>query len=76
MWERRAVAKAFAKEYRKASKKEKGAILDRFVEATDYQRRYAARLLRHQGRRLRMGGAVVVGGGRGLSSTSSSETDL
>ena len=28
------------KEYRKASKKEKGAILDRFVEATDYQRRY------------------------------------
>ena len=37
---RRAVAKAVAQEYRKASKKEKGAILDRFVEATDYQRRY------------------------------------
>ena len=40
MSERRGVVKAVAKEYRKASKKEKGAILDRFVEATDYQRRY------------------------------------
>ena len=32
--------RAVAKEYRKASKKEKGAILDRFMEATNYQRRY------------------------------------
>ena len=40
MSERREVVKAVAKEYRKASKKEKGAILDQLVEATNYQRRY------------------------------------
>ena len=40
MSERRGVVKAVAKEYRKASKKEKGAILDQLVEATNYQRRY------------------------------------
>ena len=40
MSERRGVVKAVTKEYRKASKKEKGAILDRVVEATNYQHRY------------------------------------
>ncbi|MBI4444998.1 MAG: hypothetical protein HY645_03735 [Acidobacteria bacterium] len=51
MRERRVLAKAFAAEYRRARKKGKGAILDQFVEATGYRRHYAARLLRHQGRR-------------------------
>lgn len=52
MRERRVFVKAFSGEYRKASKKEKGAILDRFVKATDYHRGYGSRLLRNHGRRL------------------------
>ncbi len=52
--------KAFAKEYQRGRKKDKGAIFDGFVEATGYQRRYAARLLRHSGRRVWVGRGVVV----------------
>lgn len=51
------MVKAFSKEYQKARKKEKGEILDRFVRATGYQRRYAARLLCQHGRTL----GVVAG---------------
>ena len=48
--------------YRWASKKEKGRILEQVVEATGYLRRYAARLLRGQGRRIyRPGGRVLEG---------------
>ena len=60
MKERRVVAKAFATKYRQAAKKEKGRILDQFVEATGYVRRYAARILRGQGRRIGWGGARVA----------------
>ena len=52
MLERRVMVKAFASEYQRGSKKEKGTIFDTFVETTGYQRRYAARLLRLQGRRV------------------------
>ena len=38
MSEQRVWVKAFAAQYRKATKKEKGAILDRFIEATGYKR--------------------------------------
>jgi len=62
MRERRVLVKAFAKGYRKAGKKEKGQILDRFVEATGYQRRYAARVLRGQGWRIGVGKGVVLVG--------------
>lgn len=62
MKERRVLVKAFAGEYRRATKKEKGEILDRFVVATGYQRRYAARSLRGQGRRMRLSPRVVVEG--------------
>lgn len=55
--ERKVMVKAFSKEYQKARKKEKGEILDRFVKATGYRRRYAARLLRQHGRTL----GVVAG---------------
>ena len=54
------MVKAFAKEYQRGRKKDKGAIFDGFVEATGYQRRYAARLLRHSGRRVWFGRGVVV----------------
>ena len=66
MKERRVLVKAFAAQYRQASKKEKGVILDRFVEATEYQRHYAARLLRGQGRRVRLPSGVILQGDVGV----------
>lgn len=62
MRERRVLVKAFAGEYRKGGKKEKGAILKRFVKASGYVRRYAARLLRNQGRRVVLRPGVRVEG--------------
>ena len=62
MRERQIVIKGMAGAYRRASKKEKGRILEQVVEATGYLRRYAARLLRGQGRRIyRPGGRVLEG---------------
>ena len=52
MAERRVLVKAFAAEYRRVRKKQKGFILDQLVEATGYERHYAARLLRSHGRRV------------------------
>ena len=52
MKERRVLTKALCAQYRKAGKKEKGALLDRFVEATGYNRVYGARLLRNHGREV------------------------
>ena len=66
MKERRTLVKGFAVQYRKASKKEKGAILDRFIEATEYQRHYGARLLRNQGVRVWLGPRVVLQGDVGV----------
>ncbi|MBU4179908.1 MAG: ISNCY family transposase [Actinobacteria bacterium] len=43
---RRAVTKQVAGRYRRASKKKKGKILDEFTATTDYNRSYAATLLR------------------------------
>lgn len=62
MRERWVLVKAFAAEYRKRGKKQKGAILERFVQASGYVRRYAARLLRNQGRRVVVGPGVWVEG--------------
>lgn len=62
MRERRVLAKGFAAQYRKADKREKGRILDRFVKATNYHRHYAAWLLRHHGRRVQVTPRVVVQG--------------
>lgn len=64
MNERRSVAKAMAARYRKATKREKGRMLDEFVELTGYNRWYAVRLLRGHGkaiqvsRRIRLVGDV------------------
>lgn len=58
MQERQTVTKAMAGQYRRATKKRKGEILDRFVEATAYNRVYAAQVLRGHGR------AVEVAPGR------------
>ena len=62
MGERRVLVKAFAAEYRRVRKKRKGEILDRFVEATGYERHYAARLLRSHGRRVVVAPGLIVKG--------------
>ncbi len=64
MSQRRAVAKVMAQRYRKATKKEKGPMLDELVALTGYNRWYAVRLLRGHGkvipvgRRLRLKGDI------------------
>ncbi|HSE21431.1 MAG TPA: ISNCY family transposase [Pyrinomonadaceae bacterium] len=50
MKERKRIAEATAGRYRKAGKKERGAILNEFVELTGFARSYAALVLRNQGR--------------------------
>jgi hypothetical protein len=50
MKERKRIAEATAGRYRKARKKEKGVILNEFVELTGFARSYAAMVLRNQGR--------------------------
>lgn len=62
MAERRTVTKAMAAGYRRASKKEKREILDRFVEATGYRRTYAALLLRNHGRSVEAAPGVRLEG--------------
>ncbi len=41
--------------YRKSRKKVKGEVLTEFTEMTGYNRCYGAYLLRHQGKRIRLG---------------------
>lgn len=65
MKERRVLVKVFAVEYRKAGKKEKGAILQRFVEIYGSTRN-GARLLRHYGRWVVVAPGVQVEGVSGL----------
>jgi hypothetical protein len=62
MQERKTVTKALAEQYRRASKGQKGVLLDQFVEATGYDRCYARRLLRNHGRQVRVSPKVVVQG--------------
>lgn len=50
MTEKQAVTKQLAKDYRQATKKEKGRILDTLIELAGYNRFYAARVLRQRAR--------------------------
>jgi hypothetical protein len=60
MEERRILVKHEAKGYQRSGKKEKTAILDRFVAATGYDRVYAARVLRTHGKCVRLKGSAVA----------------
>lgn len=62
MQERKTVTKALAAQYRRSSKMEKGVFLEQFIEATDYNRVYAARLLRNHGKRVEVKPGVVLEG--------------
>lgn len=62
MKQRQAMTQQWAATYQKASKKERGKILDHFTESTPYHRAYAAWVLRTHGKRVRLGrGTMVVG---------------
>ncbi|MBC7336634.1 MAG: transposase family protein, partial [Clostridia bacterium] len=63
--ERRAVVRELSSKYRRASKKDKGKILEQLVALTGYNRSYAARALRQVGRpRGTIGPPARRGGGR------------
>jgi len=62
MQDRKSVTKAMARQYRRGRKKDKGVILTQFVEATGYNRVYAARLLRNHGKRVVVKPGIVVEG--------------
>jgi len=61
MKEKQAVTKQVSRRYRKARKKEKGKILDEFVETTRYTRKYASWILRMWGRKryVRIDGELI-----------------
>jgi hypothetical protein len=62
MKERKRIAEATAGRYRKAGKKEKGVILNEFVELTGFARCYAALVLRNQGRVVQVNRQLRVRG--------------
>ena len=61
MKEKQAVTKQLALEYKRATKKEKGEILDSVIQLTQYNRSYAARVLRQRARYVVVGRGVVKG---------------
>lgn len=67
MSERRAVARVMAGRYRKATKKEKGGMLDELMALTGYNRRYAMGLLHGHGKTIRVGQRVSLVGDLGRS---------
>ncbi|GBC84103.1 hypothetical protein HRbin11_00524 [bacterium HR11] len=68
MRERRKMAQVLAERYRRTrNRKEKGRILDEGVGLLGYHRKYAAWLLRHHGRRVRVGPRRYVVGVLGAS---------
>jgi hypothetical protein len=61
MSQRQAVTKEMALKYKRATKKQKGEILDTLTELTGYNRWYAARVLRQRARYVVVGRGVVKG---------------
>ena len=61
MKERQAVTGQMAGEYRRATKKEKGKMLDTLIKLTGYNRSYAARVLRQRAKPVVLGRTVVDG---------------
>jgi hypothetical protein len=61
MKEKQAVTRQMALEYKRATKAQKGDILDTLLQLTGYTRSYAARVLRDRARVVVVGQAVVDG---------------
>ncbi|MBU1626707.1 hypothetical protein KKB18_04990 [bacterium] len=62
MMEKKSLTREVTRRYKKASKKEKGVILDEFTASTGYNRSYASHILSNWGKRLiiRLRGEVVA----------------
>lgn len=60
MKEKKKLGAVLAPKYQKARKKEKGNILDQFINATQYNRSYAAYVLRSHGKKLWLNTQVAV----------------
>jgi hypothetical protein len=52
--ERKKAVAIVAPRYQKAQKKDKGVILNEFIELTGYGRRYASYVLRNHGKKVRI----------------------
>ena len=61
MKEKKAVTREMARKYKRATKKQKGKILDTLTGLTGYNRSYAARVLRKGTRDVALGRGVVDG---------------
>jgi len=61
MKEKQAVTRQMALEYKRATKTQKGEILDTLIQLTGYTRSYAARVLRDRARYVVVGQGVVNG---------------
>ncbi|NSW80543.1 MAG: transposase, partial [Chthonomonadetes bacterium] len=60
MKERRAVIRETAKRYRRASKKQKGQLLDEVTALTGYHRAYACYLLNREGKKMYLGNRTYL----------------
>lgn len=60
MGERNTVTKEIAARHRRATKKQKGIILDEFTALTGYNRSYASYLLNSHGKEVRVNSGVVI----------------
>lgn len=60
MKERRAVIREMAKRYRRASKKQKGQLLDEVTALTGYHRAYACYLLNREGKKVYLGNRTYL----------------
>lgn len=76
MRERRVVTQALASQYQRGGKKERGEILDRFVESTGYNRSYAAGLLRNHGKRVEVVPGTVLEGSVGVKNSAPPRTPV
>ena len=61
MREKKALVKVVAPRFQEGGIKDKEVILDEFVEATGYNRCYAAYLLRSHGKKVRVGKVTIIG---------------
>lgn len=60
--ERKKAAAIVAPRYQKARKKDKGVILNEFIELTGYSRRYASYVLRSHGKKVRLNETTILRG--------------
>ena len=64
MKDKKKATEILSRKYQKVRKKEKGGILDNFVELSGYTRSYASYVLNKWGRKIRIGNTIFILGYR------------